>query len=258
MAQASFRDRLDQDLRLRGLSPKTRIIYTSQCRRFFERVGKPPARVDEDDVRSHLLWMRETGRSPATVAQAHAALRFFFVFTLARPEVIQAIPHTRVPRREAMVPTRDEVRRFLDAARANLRYFVWFSTMYGTGARVSELIALQVDDVDAASGLLRIRHGKNDKSRSVPLNDDLLQLLRGYWRSCRPTPPWLFNAHGKNTPPRPRTVQKAFARIRTRAGVRRRLSPHSLRHAFATHLLEDGVDPRTVQVLLGHATMETT
>ena len=253
---ATYRDKLREDLELSNLAPKTRDDYIGNCSRFFRHVRMNPARVVNDDVRDFFAHLEDLGRAPATRATYYHALRFFFVVTARRPEVIDDIPAHRVPRQTMAVPTRDEVAKIIAAA-SSPRDRALMATLYGAALRVSEVVRIRVQDVDATTGVLRVR-GKGDKRRAAPLDDALLQLLRDYWRNTRPPHPWLFVGRGKTSHLSTRSVQKAFATIRRKLDLRPDLSVHSLRHGCASHLLADGIDTRTVQVLLGHASVQTT
>jgi integrase/recombinase XerD len=194
------------------------------------------------------------GISSRTVAVS--ALRFLYHVTLKQDRIIEMIPF---PKQEYPLPvilSPEEVMRLLEAA-PSLTHHVIFSTMYGTGLRVSEALHLRVPDLDSQRMMIRIEQGKGHRDRYVPLSPKLLELLRTYWRKLRPQP-WLFPGQFPNQPLRREAVRDAIARASERAGLKKQISPHSLRHAYAVHLLEAGTDLRKIQLLLGHRSLSTT
>jgi site-specific recombinase XerD len=222
------------------------------------------------EARAFLLHLVSMGRSPATVRVYHSALRFLFAVTLGRPDVMEGIGVPKVRRALPDVPTRSEVEALLKCAESVLDH-AFLLTLYAAGLRLGEARRLEVSDIHAVQGVLRIRDGKGGKDRLVMLDEALLQTLRNYWRTLRPPGPWVFparhNGHAgpyavdrvwADHPVHASTMQKRFRCICQRAGLGRRFHLHSLRHAFATHLLEDGVDLRRLQALLGHASIRTT
>lgn len=266
-----LRMKMVSDMRLRGLSNRTQVQYVRSVRLFAAFHGRSPAVLGTPEVREYLLKVHSAGRAPATVRAYRAALRFVYTTTLGRPEVMADVP---CPRQRHSEPgpalSRDEVRRILDAA---VRPFdrALFGTLYGCGLRMLEGCALRVEDIDARAGLLHVRHGKGDKSRSVRLSPRVLSMLRKHWRRHHLPLPWLFPARRLSGPacldirhpwsghPVHRsTVHKHFREACRRAGLKRRATLHDLRRAYGTHLLEQGVHLRTIQVLLGHSRPETT
>jgi integrase/recombinase XerD len=266
-----LRQKVLDDLRLIGRSKQTQAAYICFISRFARHYQRCPSTLGTEHVRQFFLHLRLTGRKPETLKSYHAALRFLYNIVLDRPDVMAGVPKPKVPRRDPLPAlTRHDVRSLLNAANIFLDT-TFFTLMYGTGLRVAEACALQVGDIDRANHLLHLRHGKGDKARVVPLSDTLLDVFSHYWRHTRPLQPWLFPsprfiAVGVVHPQHPwfdkpittRTMGRHFRELRERTGLRRRATPHWLRKAYATHLLEDGVDLRTIQVLLGHARPETT
>ncbi|MBW2258273.1 MAG: site-specific integrase [Deltaproteobacteria bacterium] len=266
-----MRKKMGADLQLRGLAPRTRDQYLSCVRVFAKHHWKSPTKLGTEHVRAFLLHLHRRGRKPATIAVYWAALNFVYAVTLGKPEVMEEVPRPRVPRRDpAPALTGAEVRALLDAG---VQPFdrVLFTVMYACGLRVSEACALQAGDIDARAGLIHVRHGKGDKARSVRLSPGVLTMLREHWQLHRLPQPWLFPARRLVSPgvvdrrrswsdhPVARdTMGDRFRVARQRAGLRRRVTLHDLRRAYATHLLEAGVDLRAIQVLLGHARPETT
>jgi len=267
-----LRHKMEADLRLRNLAKCTMDAYIRCVAAFALFFGRSPARLGASQVRAFLLHLAELGRAPATRVVYHAALRFLYVETLGRPEVMATVPRPRVrppaPRRPL---TREEMTALLDAAVPQPFTHTMLATLLATGLRISEACSLQVGDIDSRSGFVHVRRGKGDKPRSVKLGDRHLRLLRRYWVVERPTGPWLFPAQrlagpGRIDPVRrwadhPVSRDTVADRIRVlsrKAGLDRRVTAHDLRRTYATWLLEAGVDLRTVQVLLGHASPETT
>lgn len=252
----AMKTRMIEDMVLRGMSAATIKTYTSAVYRFVVWTGRSPDACGTEEVRSYLIYLRTSGRSVSTCSGARAALRHLFTNTLARPDVTAQIPNMKAPHVIREVLTQTEVIAILAATRSRT-YRAMFQTAYAAGLRVSELMALEVSHLDAAAGVIHIHGGKGGKDRLVMLSPRLLTWLREYWREVRPAGPRLFVARtGK--PLCVRTVQKAFTVARERAGITRPASIHDLRHAFASHLLDHGVDLRRLQLLLGHARIETT
>jgi len=250
-----------EELQRRNFSPETIRSYVSAVERFARYFGKPPDRLGPDHIRqwqAHLLHERKL--AVGTVVAQTAGLRFFFVRTLKRRFPPDSIPYPkytghRVPR----VLSPEEVGQLIDAA-SNLQARAILMTLYSTGVRRSELVRLRVEDIDSKRMIVHIRQGKGGKDRDVPLCAKLLETLREYWRWRKPKT-WLFpqiGSRGKSGHITAHTVWYACAEAARHAGLKKRVAPHLLRHSFATHLLENGADLPTIQVLLGHADLETT
>jgi len=266
-----LRKKMAEDLRLRGLAPSSQAQYLRCVRVFAEHHWRSPAELGTEHVRAFLLRQRELGRAPATIVVYWAALMFVYRETLLRPEVMEGVPRPRVPHRDpvpALAPA--EVKAVLDAATSPFDR-TFFSLVYACGLRMSEARHLRVEDIDARAGLIHIRHGKGDKARAASLSPTTLAMLREHWRAHRPPRPWLFPARRlampgvvdsrhpwSDHPVGKETMSLRFRQAVERAGLRRRATLHDMRRAYATHLLEAGVDLRVIQVLLGHARPETT
>jgi len=252
-----LRDRMDEDLRLRGYADSTRKIYLLYARLFVARCMKPPQEITEPEVRAFLLHLiEERGVSRTTYRQYLAAIKFLFTVTLGRPWLVERLRPQRRERRLPEVMSPEEVAALLDAAEG-LRFRTVFALMYAAGLRISEACRLRIEDVDSKRMLIRVRRGKGNKDREVMLSMRLLEMLREYWRQARPAS-YFFPSPGAAGHLDPATVRERFRRARLAAGVTRRVTPHALRHSFATHLLDDGTDIAVTARLLGHASVRTT
>ena len=253
-----LRDKMEADLVLRGMQPLTVHTYLGCVQRFVNHFGQPPARLGEAHIREYLLSMaKDRSASPGTQRVYAAALRFFYDKTLGRPEVAARIPLPRVPKKVPVVLSGKEVEQVLDAL-SSLRHRAVLSVAYGAGLRISEACALRIGDIDSKRMQLHVPNGKGGQSRSVPLSERLLALLRGYYRMTRPMGPSLFESDPGGQPITSRAVSFAMKLAVGRCGLSKRATPHTLRHSFATHLLELGTDLRTIQVFLGHRSIKTT
>jgi integrase/recombinase XerD len=267
-----LRQKMEADLRLRNLADSTQSQYLWCVAAYARHFGRSPDKLGADEVRAFLLHLVALGRASATRVVYHAALVFLYVQTLGRPEVMATVPRPRVRTTDPRRPlTREEVAALLEAAVPSPFTYTLVATLLATGLRVSEACRLQTDDIDSRSGMIHVRQGKGSKPRSVKLGDRHLRLLRRYWVVERPQGPWLFPAQRLVAPgvidpehrwaPRPVStdvVRNRLDALTRRAGLQWRVKPHDLRRTYATWLLEAGVDLRTVQVLLGHASPETT
>lgn len=251
-----LRQRFIHDLRARNKSPRTIETYVLRVALFARHFGMSPERLGPEHVRRYQQHLIDRKVSWSTFNQAVCALRFLYQATLGRPDVIRHLPFAKRPRTVPTVLSPEEVVLFLDAARAG-RDRMLLDLIYSCGLRLKEALGLQVGDIDSARMVLRIRHGKGQKERLVPLSPRLLAALREYWREHRPAT-WLFPGIKATVPLTDGTVQRICKRTARRAGLSKRISPHTLRHSFATHLLEAGVDLLSVQTLLGHSHFNTT
>ena len=252
-----LRQRMLEDLQIRRYSPTTIRIYLHCMAEFAQHFGKPPDRLGAEHIREYQLFLiKEKKVSRPTFVQMVCALRFFYTHTLNRKVSMERIPFPRRERKLPLILSREEVKALLEAP-GNLRTRTLLAILYGCGLRVSEVAQLKVSDIDSARKVLRVRQGKGGKDRQTLLPTKLLDLLRCYWRYQRPTG-WLFPAADSTRHISTNTVFMACRKARQRAGISKPIHPHSLRHAFATHLLEAGVNLRTIQILLGHANLETT
>ena len=250
----SLRQRMLEDLQIRRYSPTTIRLYLRAVAEFAQHFGKPPDQLGAEHIRRFQLFLiKEKKVSLSSYIQMICALRFFYTQTLNQKVAIERIPFPRGEKKLPLILSREEVKKLLDSTR-NLRHRTLLAIMYGCGLRVAEVAHLKVSDIDSARNVLWVRHGKGSKDRQTLLPAKLLELLRTYWRTKRPVD-WLFP--GAN-PARPISPKAIFLACRAAAGIAKPVHPHSLRHAFATHLLEAGTNLRTIQILLGHARLETT
>jgi site-specific recombinase XerD len=249
-----------EDLQLRNRSPRTIETYISHVARFAKFHGRSPELLGAEEVRAYQLHLRESGVSWSLFNQAVCALKFLYTVTLRVGWPVAHIPYGRKPRKLRVVLSQDEVVRLLSAV-DNVVYRMALTTAYAAGLRITELVMLKAEHIDSARMLLHVELGKGQKARLVPLSEVLLAQLRDYWRTGRPKvkgSPWLFPSEDPAKPLHTTTIEKACQRARAAAGHTKHVTPHTLRHCYATHLLEAGTDLRTVQALLGHATLATT
>lgn len=249
-------EQLGQDLARAGYSSDTVARYLGCAERFALSIGKPIAAADRDDVRAFVDARMSREVSSSTKKNELSALLCLFRRTLGRPELVSFI---KLPRQRSPLPvvlSKGEVHRLLNAIHQP-RYQAMAMVMYGSGLRIAEVRALQVEDIDGARGVIRVLHGKGDKARETKLSPVLYGWLRAYWARTRPPLPYLFADRGGRLPFLP-TIRAALAKAAEGAGIRKRVTPHTLRHCFATHLLEEGTDTRVVAALLGHSSINTT
>jgi site-specific recombinase XerD len=251
-----LRQRFIDDLRLRNYSPRTIDTYVGRVALFARHFGRCPSQLGPDDVRTFQLHLLQRHVSWSCFNQTVCALRFLYGTTLGRPEQLPFIPYGKRPKTLPMVLSPSEVLQLLEVAPPG-RDRVLLQVAYGCGLRLSELLHLQVSDIDSARMVLRVRQGKGRKDRLVPLARRLLDALRAYWRWARPRP-WLFPGQKPGQPLSTGNVQRRFQQLARRAGLSKRCSMHTLRHSYATHLLEAGVDLLTLKALLGHTSLHTT
>jgi site-specific recombinase XerD len=251
-----LRRRYIDDLRLRNKSPRTIETYVLRVVQFARHFGKSPELLGPDELRAYQQHLLARQVSWSMFNQSVCALRFLYQVTLGRPEAITHLPFAKRPRLLPTVLSPEEVVRFLEAALAG-RDRMLLELAYGCGLRLKELVGLQVADIDSARLVLHIRSGKGQKERLVPLSERLLGMLRDYWREYRPAL-WLFPGVQPSLPLTGGAVQRICKRTVQRARLTKRVHPHTLRHSYATHLLEAGVDLLSVQALLGHSHFNTT
>ncbi len=249
-------ERLADDLELADRSLSTRRIYLAAVRELGGFCGRAPSTLSQEDVRAWIRTLRRRQLSPQRLRHHFSALKFLYVKTLGRPHVVSFLSSPKDPDRLPTVLSLDEVRRVLAAIREP-KYRMFFAFLYGTGLRLGEACAVQTGDIDGERGLLRVRPEKSHKERAVALTPALLRTLRAYWRIVRPAPPWLF-ATRRGAPLCPNVARSALRSATEIAGLRKTVTPHVLRHTFATHALEAGVDLRLIQVALGHRSIRTT
>ncbi len=251
-----LRQRMIDDMTARRFTEDTQRDYVRNVRNFTAFLGRSPDTATREDLRRFQLHMAQQQISAPTINAAIAALRFFFNVTLERPDLVRPLRTVNEPRRAPVVLSQEEVARLLEAA-PGLKYKAALSVAYGAGLRVSEVAALKVSDIDSQRMTLRVEQGKGQRDRYVMLSPQLLELLRDWWHAAQPQV-WLFPGQNPINPMTPRQLNRAVHAAKILAGISKRVSPHTLRHSFATHLLEQGVDIRVIQVLLGHAKLETT
>jgi integrase/recombinase XerD len=250
-------EKMASDLKLRRYSVRTQKSYLWCARRFVRHFMRSPADMGMKEVREFLLLHHERGASASTIKMYVAGLRFLYAITLDRPAEVQNIPWPRVAQKLPAVIDRDHVQALL-AKIEPLEYRMVVMTAYGTGLRISEILALEARDIDGKAGLIHVRHGKGDRPRLVPLPRRLLAALRDYWRVERPRGRLLFPGQRPDKRLCPDTVRRAVHCAAAELGIHRRVTMHAFRHSFATHLLESGEDLRTIQVLLGHRSIRNT
>jgi integrase/recombinase XerD len=251
-----LRRRMIEDMTVRNFVEKTRNDYIRHVRTFTAFLGRSPDTAIAEDLRRFQLHQTQNGVRPPTINSSVAALRFFFTVTLDRPDMGRHLTFVREPRKIPEVLSLEEIARLLEVA-PGPKYKAALSAAYGAGLRVSEVVALKVSDVDSKRMLLRIEQGKGRKDRFAMLSPLLLELLRDWYRIARPAV-WLFPGRDPLLPLTTRQFNRAVHAAAQMAGIKKRVTPHTLRHSFATHLLEQNIDVRLIQVLLGHAKLETT
>src|SRR5277367_3102301 len=257
-----LRRRMLEDMAMRGLREDTQRDYIRFVRSFAAFLGRSPDTATSEDIRRFQVYQHENGAQPPTINCSVSALRFFFTVTLDRPDLSRRLVLVRHPRKLPDVLSVEEVGRLLEAA-PGLKYKAALGTAYGAGLRVSEVAALKVDDIDSTRMLIRVEQGKGRKDRNAMLSPQLLELLRLWWREGRRRNVmlphgWLFPGRSSLEPISTRQLNRAVHEAAEVAGIKKRVSPHTLRHSFATHLLEQDVDIRVIQVLLGHSKLDTT
>ena len=253
-----LRDRMIEDLRLRGRADNTIDTYVRCVRKLVEWAGVAPGKIDAAMVRAFLLYLMDERALAASSHGVYAgAITFFFAVTMHRPEVVADVVRRKVPMSLPMVPSRAQIARLIDGA-SILKHRAMMVTLYGAGLRVSELCRLYIGDVDSQSMVIHVRKAKGFRARDALLSPRMVATLRRYYASCRPRGPYMFPGYRAEAPLSRNAVSKAMTHAARNAGLDIRVYPHLMRHAFATHLLEDGVDLRTVQVLLGHSSMRST
>lgn len=249
--------RMIEDMKLRNLSASTQdnyVRYVADLARYF---GKSPELLGPEEIRAYQLYLvNERDLCANTMSVVVCALRFFFRVTAPRDWVVDEIPAPRQPRRLPVVLSPAEMAQFFDAVR-HIKYRAILMTGYATGLRVSEITHLKIHDIDSSRMTIRVDQGKGKTDRYVMLSPRLLKVLRIYWMTCRPQD-WLFPGSKPGKPISVGSVDHVCKQARIDAGIKKRVTPHILRHSFATHLLEAGTDLRIIQVLLGHTSPRTT
>jgi integrase/recombinase XerD len=245
-----------EDMSIRKFAAKTQHDYVQRVKDFATFLGRSAATAEAEDVRRFRLHLTASGAGTPKINATVAALRFFFKVTLDRLDLVKHLSFIHEPRKVPVVLSPEEVARFLEAA-PGLKYKAALSVAYGAGLRVSEVVSLKVSDIDSKRMMLRVEQGKGHKDRYAMLSPVLLELLRDWYRIARPQG-WLFPGQNPVNPMTTRQLTRACHAAAQMAEIAKRVSPHTLRHSFATHLLEQNIDIRVIQVLLGHAKLETT
>jgi len=251
-----LRRRMIEDMTLRKFAPRTQEGYIRAVKGFSAFLGASPDTAGFEDVRRYQLHLVSSGAGVPTINHALTALRFLFMVTLRKAEVVAELPFVREPRRLPVVLSPREVARLLDAA-PGLKYKAALSVAYGAGLRASEVISLKLEDIDSGRMVIRVEQGKGRKDRYVMLSPHLLDLLRAWWKVARPRG-WLFPGQNPVNPLTTRQLNRACHAAARIAEIDKPVSLHTLRHSFATHLLEQNADIRVIQVLLGHKKLDTT
>lgn len=256
-----LRQRMLDDMRIRNLTPRTQEIYVQRVLLFARHFGKSPEDLGPEEIRTFQIHLRDRGLSYCVLNQTVSALRFLYNVTLGKEWRLQMIPYPKKPRVLPVVLTPQEVERFLSSV-PHPKYQAFLTTLYATGLRLSEARQLIPSDIESDRGLLRVRQGKGMNDRYVMLSDRLLATLRDYWRKHRVNAsesPWLFPQDLDPTHPVTEdAVRRAVKAAAKKACLVKSVTPHLLRHCFATHLVEAGTSLRTVQVVLGHRRLQST
>jgi integrase/recombinase XerD len=254
-AMSRLRRRMIEDMTVRNFAADTQRNYLRAVKNLAIFLGRSPDTATAEDIRLFQLHLAETHVRPPTINGTVTALRFFSV-TVDRSAVTKPLTFVAEPRKIPVILSPEEVARFLEAA-PGPKYKAALSAAYGAGLRVSEVVALKVPDIDSKRMLLRIEQGKGRKDRFAMLSPQLLELLRDWWRIARPQV-WLFPGQNPLNHLTTRQLNRAVHAAAHTAEITKRVTPHTLRHSFATHLLEQNIDIRVIQVLLGHAKLDTT
>lgn len=253
----AFYTRMSNDLKLRNYSPATAERYLCCCRNFVAHYMRPPDQLGSEEVRGYLVHLVDNHATPGAIKMNVAGIKFLYRETLNRPDVVEQVPWPKIPRTLPDVLSGSEVARLLDAIEPVTARMVLTCT-YAAGLRISEACTLRTGDIDSERMLIHVRQGKGAKDRVVMLSPRLLDLLRQYWKSTRPSGTFLFPGLVPNSHLSATAVRTALDMAVRKTRLTKRVTPHLLRHAFATHLLETGADIRVIQVLLGHSSIRTT
>jgi integrase/recombinase XerD len=253
-----LRKQMTEDMQVRNLALTTQTAYLQQVSLFARHFDESPELLGPEHIRAYQVHLtNEKKLTPGSVLIAVAALRFLYKVSLKKNWTFEeVIPAPKKPQTLPIVPSPEEVLQFLGCV-TNTKHHAILTTCYAAGLRISEAVHLKPIDIDSQRMVIRVEQGKGQKDRYVMLSPKLLETLRGYWRAVRPKE-WLFEGDAAGQPISVSAVESACQKARRRSGLRKPITPHSLRHAFAVHLLESGTDIRTIQLLLGHRSLETT
>jgi site-specific recombinase XerD len=254
----AIRDKMKADMELRGYAETTKKEYLRRAQNFVAHYGRPPTELGQTEIRKFLLHLvKERKVGAATHHLYVAAIKFLYTTTLGRPQVVASIPWPQQPQSLPDILTGGEVEQLL-AQVTSIKHRTILMAAYGAGLRISEACSLETADIDSKRMLIHVRGGKRAKDRYVMLSERLLVALRAYWKAARPRGSFLFPGTIPGRAISTGAVQRVLQKVVGRAGFKKRVTAHSLRHGFATHLLETGTDIRTIQRLLGHASIQTT
>ncbi len=252
-----LRERMLHDMEIRNFSRNTQLSYLQQVSSFAKYFQRSPEALGPDEIRAYQVYITtERKLAPGSLSIVASALRFLYKVTLKRDWVDAEIPLPKAPFKLPVILSREEVAHFLDSV-GSLKHRTILTTAYAAGLRISEVTRLKVTDIDSQRMMLRVEQGKGQKDRYVMLSPQLLDILRDYWKATRPTQ-WLFPGDLPRRPISKHAVEQACQKAHRVSGIKKPITPHSLRHAFATHLLESGTDVRTIQLLMGHRSLATT
>jgi site-specific recombinase XerD len=253
-----LQEQMKTDLVLKGYSPNTIRLYLHGIRNFAKYFMRPPAEMGENEIRQFRLYLTQDRKVSAFVPSTQVnALKFLYRTTLRRPHIVEHLPQPKRPKTLPPILTRQEVLRFF-AAIQSAKYKTLLGIIYGAGLRISEVCALKPTDIDSQRMLIHVRRGKGNKDRYVLLGETMLTLRREYYQKARRKGDYLFPGPKPQNPLTPAAIRKVFIKVAAQAGLSKKITPHTLRHSFATHLLETGYDLRVVQTLLGHTSIQTT
>jgi integrase/recombinase XerD len=253
-----LQEQMKADLSLKRYSPHTIRAYLHCIRNFAKYFMRPPAEMGETEVRQFILHLAQERKVSASVHSSYVtALKFLYRITLQRPQVVERLPYPKRPKTLPKVLTMKEVLALFTAIKS-AKYKAILAIAYGAGVRVSEVCALKPADIDSQRMLIHVRRGKGNKDRYVLLGETMLTLLREYYKKARRKGDYLFPGQKPQNPLTPTAIRKVLKKVAAQAGVSKKITPHTLRHSFATHLLETGYDLRVVQTLLGHTSIQTT
>jgi len=253
-----LRQRMIEDMRIRNFATTTQRSYIHYVAEFAKHFNRSPRELDLEAVRQYQLHLtQERKLSPQSINTFVSAVQFLYLTTLEMPWEKQDFPRARLDEKLPVVLAPEEVQRFLDHI-ASIKHRAVLLSCYGAGLRISEAVALQASHIDSQRMLIRVQHGKGGKDRYAMLSPGLLEILRAYYRILHPAGPWLFPSWRPHLHLSAGAVQTACREAWQHSGLAKRVTPHVLRHSFATHLLENGIDTRVIQVLLGHSRIDTT
>lgn len=252
-----LRRRMLEDMKIRNLTQNTQLSYLQQVTSFAKYYKRSPERLGPEQIRAYQVYVTEERKlAPGSLSIIASALRFLYKVTLKREWVEETIPLPKTPFKLPVILSREEVAHFLESI-ASFKHRTILMACYAAGLRISEATRLKITDIDSQRMMIRVEQGKNQKDRYVMLSPQLLEILRAYWTAARPMG-WLFPGDMPGQPITRGAVADACQKARRVSGIDKPITPHSLRHGFATHLLEAGTDVRKIQLLMGHRSLATT